>query len=370
MIDAKAYLNACLGKVLEMKGQDLFLKVGTVPRTRCGGIVIPMPLEPVKEEDAKGIVKSLLNPVQWEWLEKNRSVDFAFSLIGTRQRFRGNVFLQQGMYSLVIRTLWKTIPSFEELHIPPILQKIALERSGIILIAGAVSSGKTTTITAMLDMMNRNVERHIITVEDPVEYLHQDNKCIINQREIGQDANDFRSALHYVVRQSPDVVVIGEMRDAETFNFALVGAEVGRLVISTVHARSVTQMFDRVLGFFPPSERDTVLSQLYPNITCFAVQKLLVAKDGTTLVPVFEIMVGNYTTRQLVKEKKFDKIPQALRNAYQEGMQTMDQSILKLWKAGLISTETALAASERPQEVEIEMKGIQIDGRKSKILGT
>lgn len=370
MIDAKAYLNACLGKVLEMKGQDLFLKVGTVPRTRCGGIVTAMPLEVVKEEDTKGIVKSILNSIQLDWLEKNRSVDFAFSLIGTNQRFRGNAFFQQGMYSLVIRTLWRTIPSLEELHIPPIFKKVALERSGIILIAGAVSSGKTTTITAMLDMMNKNAERHIITIEDPVEYLHQDNKCVINQREIGQDANDFQSALRYVVRQSPDVVVIGEIRDDETFSFALVGAEVGRLVISTVHARSVVQIFDRVMGFFPPSERDTVLSQLYPNITCFAVQKLLVCKDGKTMIPAFEVMVGNYTIRQLVKDKKFDKIPQALRNASQEGMQTMDQALFRLWKDGLISTETALAASERPDEMEIEMKGIQIDGQKSKILGT
>ena len=368
-MDVMAFLSACLGKVLEMKGQDLFLKPGAIPRTRVAGAVRLMPLEALTETDTEALVKALLNATQESALQKNRSVDFAFSLIGTTQRFRGNAFYQQGALSIVIRTLWGTIPSFEQLHIPPVLKKIALERSGIILIGGAVSSGKTTTITAMLDMINQSVERHIITIEDPVEYLHADKKCIVNQREIGQDAHDFNSALKYVVRQSPDVIVIGEMRDADTFNFALAAAEVGRLVIATVHARSTVQIFDRVLGFFPPAERDTILSQLYPNITCFAVQKLLVCKDGRTMIPAFEIMVGNYTIRQLVHEKKFEKIPQALRNASQEGMQTMDQALLKLWKEGHITDDVVLEASERPEEVKIMMKGITLEGQSGKILG-
>ena len=368
-MNPKEYLKTCLGKVLEMKGQDLFLKVGSVPRTRVGGTVVPLPFDVLKEEDTKELTKSMLNPQQEALLEKNRSVDFAFSIAKDGQRFRANIFYQQSTLSLVIRTLWKGIPSFEELHLPPILKKIALERSGIILIGGAVSSGKSTTITAMIDMMNQNVERHIITIEDPVEYVHRDKKCVINQREIGFDANDFKSALKYVVRQSPDVIVIGEMRDAETFNFALTSAEVGRLVIATVHARSVVQMFDRVLGFFPPEQRDQILSQLSFNITCFCSQKLLVGKDRKTLVPAFEVMAGNYTIKQLAREKKFDKIPQAMRNFNHEGMQTFDQALLKLWKDELISTEEALAASERPQELQNSMQGIQIDGASGKILG-
>lgn len=367
-MDSKSQLSAYLGKVLELKGQDLFLKVGSVPRTRIGGIVKPMPFDVIRDEDTKAIVGDLLNPPQKALLEKNRSVDFAFNLLGRTQRFRANVFMQQGTLSLVIRTLWKNIPSFEELHIPPVLKKIALERSGIILIGGTVASGKTTTLTAMIDMMNRSVERHIVSVEDPVEYVHQDGRCIINQREVGEDTNDFISALKYVVRQSPDVVVIGEMRDAETFNFALTSAEVGRLVLATVHAKTVVQIFDRVSGFFPPEQRDLVLSHLSFNITCFLCQKLIVGQDGG-LVPAFEIMVGNYTTRQLAREKKFDKMPQAIRNGVNEGMQTFDQSLLKLSQEGLISQEAALAASERPQELENIMKGIQIDGSKGRILG-
>lgn len=368
-VDAKTFLSACLGKVLEMKGQDLFLKVGSVPRTRIGGTVKPLEFDAVTEEFTKAMVAEFLHDKQKEKLAKNLSVDFAFTLIGQSQRFRANVFVQQGTYSFVIRTLWKTIPSFEALRIPPIMQKVALERSGMILIGGTVASGKTTTLTAMIDMMNQSVERHIITIEDPVEYIHKDQKCIINQREVGEDANDFASALRYVVRQSPDCVLIGEMRDRETFEFALGSAEVGRLVMATVHAKSVVQIFDRVLGFFPPEQRDQILSHLSFNITCFVCQKLLTAKDGG-LVPVFEIMVGNYTTRQLVREKKFDKIPQAIRNAVNEGMMTFDQSILKLWEEGVITVEEALRASERPQEMENQMKGIKLDGSKGRILGS
>ena len=368
-MDAKAFLSSCIGKVLELKGQDLILKVGDVPRTRVGHHVVKLAFDPLKEDDTKALAKSLLNPFLEVKLEKDRSVDFSFSLLGTTQRFRGNAFFQQGTLSLVIRTLWRTIPNFEELRIPPIIGKMALEKSGIILIAGTVSSGKTTTITAMIDLMNRTVERHIITIEDPVEYVHEDKKCIFNQREIGQDANDFNSALRYVVRQSPDVVVIGEMRDAETFNFALGAAEVGRLVIATVHAKTVVHIFDRVLGFFPADERDQVLSHLSFNITCFASQRLLVCKDGKTLVPAFEILVGNFTMKQLVREKKFDKLPQAMRNGASDGMQTFDQALYKLWEDGMISGEEALGQAERPQEMENQMKGIKIDGQASKILG-
>lgn len=368
-MDARVYLTEMLQKVLAMKGQDLIIKVGTQPRTRVGTRIEALPMEPVKAEATAAIAKELLDERQEVSLTRNRSVDFAFTLWGSEQRFRANIFYQQSTLSMVIRTLWKAIPTFEDLGIPAVMKKIPLERSGIVLIGGTVASGKTTTLTAMIDMMNHSVARHIITVEDPVEYLHEDDQCIINQREVGSDSNDFASALKYVVRQSPDCVVIGEMRDAEAFNFALAAAEVGRLVLATVHAKSVVQIFDRVLGFFPPEQREQVLSHLSFNITCFACQKLLHRKDGQGLVPAFEIMIGNYTTRQLAREKKFDKMPQAMRNASNEGMQTFDQSLLQLHEQGIISQEEAMKSSERPQELENHMKGIQIDGMKGKILG-
>jgi len=368
-MDTDAYLTSCLEKVIEQNGQDIFFKAGTPPRMRLGGQVVALPLKVLSGEEIRELVDGLLDPRQKEILQKNKSVDFGFSFRGKGCRFRANAFFQQGDISLVLRLLWKGIPSFEELRLPPVLQRVALEKSGIILIGGTVSSGKTTTMAAMLRTMNESVQRHILTIEDPVEYLHEDQKCLIQQREIGQDAESFSSALKYMVRQSPDVIVIGEMRDAESFNFALSSAEVGRLVISTVHAQSAGQVFDRVLGFFPPSEREGILRYFAANMSCIMIQKLLVTKDGKSLVPATEVLLGNYTIKQLILDKKIDKIPQAIRNAHEEGMQTMDQSLLDLWKAGLISQETAIGASSSPEDLQALMKGIRI-GQDTKILGS
>ncbi|MFH0985591.1 MAG: PilT/PilU family type 4a pilus ATPase [Candidatus Omnitrophota bacterium] len=368
-MDTKDFLASCLGMVVEQKGQDVFFKAGTPPRMRLGGQVVSLPLKALSGEEIHEIVSELLDPQQKEMLLKNRSVDFGLSFQKENCRFRANAFFQQGQVSLVLRLLWKGIPSFEELGLPPILKKVAMEKSGIILVGGTVSSGKTTTVAAMIRAMNESVEKHILTIEDPVEYTYMDGRCLIQQREIGQDAESFSSALKYIVRQSPDVIVIGEMRDAESFSFALSAAEVGRLVISTVHAQSASQVFDRVLGFFPPLERESVLRYFAANMSCIVVQKLLPAIDGKALVPATEILLGNYTTRQLVLEKKIDKIPQAIRNAREEGMQTMDQSLLDLWKAGKITQETALAASSSGEDLQSMIKGIRI-GQGTKILGS
>lgn len=366
-MDTKAYLAACLEKVIDQKGQDVFLKAGTSPRMRLGGQVMVLPLKALSGEEVRELADELMDSRQKEILQKDKSVDFGFSFHDRNCRFRANAFFQQGDISLVFRLLWKGVPSFEELRLPSVLNKVALEKSGIILIGGSVSSGKTTTVAAILRTMNENVPKHILTIEDPVEYLHEDKKCLIQQREIGQDAESFSSAMKYVVRQSPDVIVIGEMRDAESFNFALSAAEVGRLVISTVHAQSAGQVFDRVLGFFPPVEREAALRYFAANMSCIMVQKLLEAKDGT-LVPAAEVLLGSYTIKQLILDKKIDKIPQAIRNARAEGMQTMDQSILELWKSGLISAEAAIAASSSPEELRTLMRGIRI-GQDTKILG-
>jgi pilus retraction protein PilT len=367
-MDTNAFLKSCLEKVIEQRGQDVFLKAGSSPRMRLGGQLLSLNLKAPSAVEIRELVGGLLDPTQKEILQKNKSVDFGFSFREKDCRFRANAFFQQGDISLVFRLLWRGIPSFEELGLPPILKRVALEKSGIVLIGGTVSSGKTTTVSAMIRTMNESVQKHILTIEDPIEYMHEDKKCLIQQREIGRDAESFGSALKYMVRQSPDVIVIGEMRDAESFSFALSSAEVGRLVISTVHAQSASQVFDRVLGFFPPQERDAVLRYFAANMSCIMVQKLLGAKDGKTLVPASEVLLGNYTIKQLILEKKIDKIPQAIRNAREEGMQTMDQSLLELWKAGRISQETAIAASPSPEDIQSLMKGIQI-GQETKILG-
>ncbi len=368
-MDTNAYLRSCLAMVVEQKGQDVFLKVGASPRMRLGGQVSPLPLKAITAEELAELVEELLDARQKDMLQRYKSVDFGLSYQEKDCRFRANAFFQQGEISLVLRLLWRGIPSFEDLRLPPALERIALEKSGIILIGGTVSSGKTSTVAAMLRTMNENVQKHIITIEDPVEYLHTDGKCLIQQREIGQDAESFPSALKSMVRQSPDVIVIGEMRDVESFSFALAAAEVGRLVIATIHAQSAPQIFERILGFFRrEGERESVLRHFAQNMTCMAVQKLLLDKEGTGLVPAVEIMLGNYTVKQLIIEKKMDKLPQAIRNAHQEGMQTMDQSIMGLWQAGHIDQETAISASASPEDLQALMKGFRI-GQDTKILG-
>ncbi|MBU9889921.1 MAG: PilT/PilU family type 4a pilus ATPase [Candidatus Omnitrophica bacterium] len=367
-MDKKAYLEFCLENIVEGKGQDVFLKSGASPRMRIGAQVIPLPFRELTHEEARELVRGLLTSPQWDALEKNRSVDFGFTFREKGCRFRGNAFYQQGNLSLVLRLLWRGVPGFDELNLPPILGKVAMEKSGIVLIAGTVSSGKSTTIAALINAMNKNVQRHIITLEDPIEYLFEDEQCLIQQREIGEDAENFGVALKYVVRQSPDVVVIGEMRDAESFRFSLAAAEVGRLVISSIHAQSVPQVFDRFLGFFPAEERDAALRHFAANVSCIAVQKLLTETDGKTLVPAVEILLGNFIVRQLIMEKKIEKLDQALRNCRQEGMQTMEQSLFQLWESGKITRECALAASPSPQEMEAMIKGIHI-GQDTKILG-
>ncbi|HNX68734.1 MAG TPA: PilT/PilU family type 4a pilus ATPase [Candidatus Omnitrophota bacterium] len=368
-MDINNYFKSCLEKMIEQKGQDIFFKVGVGPRIRVGGQLVAVEAPCLSNEQMHLLIRELITPQQMTFLEKSRNVDFGFTFKEKGCRFRGNAFYQQGFLSVVLRLLWKGIPDFDELKLPPILKKVALERSGIILVAGTVSSGKSTTVAAMVNAMNQNVSKHIVMLEDPVEFIHEDQKSLIQQREVGQDTESFSEALKYVVRQSPDAVVIGEMRDAESFSFALSAAEVGRLVISTIHAQSVTQVFDRVLGFFRrENEREAILHHFAANVTCIAVQKLLVGTDGKSLVPAVEVLLGSYIVRQLIGEKKLDKLPQALRNGAREGMQTMEQSILQLWNAKLISREVALAASPLPQELEALMKGIHI-GQSTKILG-
>lgn len=366
------YLLKCIGIAAELKAQDLFLKAGRPPRVRVGSDVFPIEVESLEEKQLETLFHSILLEHQWGQLKLERSVDFSFAVPEYDFRFRGNLFYQQGELSVVLRLLWRGIPTFDQLNLPEILRKVALEKSGIILVGGVVSSGKSTTVAAIVDSINRNRKRHIITVEDPIEFVHTDQSSLIQQREIGIDAKDFGSALKYVVRQSPDVIVIGEMRDSETLQFALNAAEVGRLVISTIHAQSVTQIFDRLLSLVRRhEERDTFLRHFAMNINCLMVQKLLVAKDQKSLVPAAEILIGNYTLRKLVLDKEFEKIHQALMNSGHEGMQTLDQSLLELYKKGLINREAAIQNSRRPVEMEKLMQGIiMTSAAGGKILGS
>ncbi|MBU1864157.1 MAG: PilT/PilU family type 4a pilus ATPase [Candidatus Omnitrophica bacterium] len=359
-MDPKIFLENSLKQLTEKNASDLHIKSGVVPRLRVSGTIQKMETDAIGPKFVSSLADSLMNDGQKELFKKNRSVDLAFAS-ETYGRFRANIFWQRGTTSIVIRVIKNLIPSFSELYLPAVFEKISLQERGLILISGATSTGKSTTVASMVNYINQERDGHILTIEDPIEYMHEDKRCIINQREIGQDAVSFSDALKYVVRQDPDVIVVGEMRDPESFKSAIVASETGHLVISTIHAKNVQQVFDRILGFFPSDQREQVLVQLSFNLKAVAAQRLLRKKDKKGLVPVCEVLMNNGTIAQLIRDNKMEKLPQAIANCSEEGMQTFHQALCKLYNEGFVSKEEALMASDNPQALEMNMKGIYLD---------
>ncbi|MBN1493367.1 MAG: PilT/PilU family type 4a pilus ATPase [Candidatus Omnitrophica bacterium] len=368
-MDPRKFLEDCLKEMVEVNASDLHLKAGCIPRIRVKGDVVLSKQPLVTAEDMVQIANATLNDYQKNLLKERRGVDFAFDFKDFG-RYRGNIFYQMGKLSMVVRVIKMKIPPFEDLHIPKIFEKVTLNHRGLILVSGPTSSGKSTTVAAMVQYINKNREAHVVTVEDPIEYVHKDDKCIINQREIGDDVLTFADALRYVVRQDPDIIVIGEMRDAESFHSAIAASETGHLVISTLHARNIMQCFDRILGFFPSEQHEQVLVQLSFNIKAISSQRLIPKLDNTGLVPAFEILCSTPSIDKLIRENRMEKITQAVQGGGQDGMQTFNQALLMLYKRQLISKEEAMMASDNPQQLEMNMKGIFLDeGTGGGILG-
>ena len=315
-----------------------------------------------------GLIAELLSPYHRKVLEEHGGADLAVMLEGLG-RFRLNVFRQNLAHAMVFRVVRSRIPSIEELMLPLALKKFPLEPRGLILIAGATSSGKSTTLAAMIDHVNNTKAKHIISIEDPIEFLHRENLCIVNQREIGHDSPSFVEALRYVVRQDPDLIAIGEMRDSETFQIAISAAETGRLVISTIHARNVHQTFDRILGFFHADVREQVMIQLSFNLVSIACQRLTRRRDGKGMVPAVEILVNTPTVSKLVREQRLERLPAVIQGGHEDGMQTFNQALLKLYQESLIDQEEALRMSDNPQALTMNMKGIFLDETAGGIIG-
>lgn len=366
-MDPRQFLEDCLKAMAEKGASDLHLKSNGQPRMRVSGKIVKIDKDPITAEFAYDVADSIMNDYQRDLFKKNRGVDLAFNS-EEFGRFRANIFYQRGVISIVIRTIKSVIPKFEEVYIPKIFEKISLMERGLILIAGATSAGKSTTVAAMVDYINDNRDAHIITIEDPIEYLHKDKRCIVNQREIGQDAMSFSDALKFVVRQDPDIIVVGEMRDSQSFRSAIVASETGHIVISTIHAKNVQQVFDRVLGFFPAEQHEQVLVQLSFNLQAVSCQRLLRKKDNTGLIPAFEILRNNASIGKLIRDNKLDKLYQAIINGQEEGMQTFNQALCKLYNDGMISKDEALIASDNPQSLEMNLQGIFLDDTSGGIL--
>jgi len=351
-------LHKYLWYVVELKASDLHFKSNARVHIRHKGDLKPLKGPPLTAQEVEDIWFEVMNDHQRRQLAEKGASDFAYQL-GESDRFRVNIFRQRGVLSVAARRVNKDILNFDQLHLPKSIYKITEWHQGLVLLAGITGSGKSTTIAAALDYVNAHRACHIVTVEDPIEYLFTDKKALVNQREVHVDVDNFPDALKYLMREDPDVVLIGEMRDEETFMAALNAAETGHLVFGTVHASSSTQTINRVLDLLPEGSRDLVRQTLVFNLQAIICQKLLPSiKAGVSRVPSVEIMFATPTVRKLIDEKRDDEISKVIRASYDEGMMDFNESLRRLVEEEYVTTDVAYAASPNPQELKMRLKGI------------
>jgi len=353
-------LNQILLEALSQEASDVHIKVGSPPILRVNGALKAWnKLKPFDHNEVSKMAFGLMNDWQKERFIKNREVDMGYEVYGLG-RFRVNVFQQRGKIRIALRIVPYQIKTLPELHLPPVLKDICLEQRGLILVTGTTGSGKSTTLASMIDIINANRNCHIITVEDPIEFIHEDKKSIIDQREIGSDTSTFSSALRVALRQDPDVILVGEMRDFETIETALTAAETGHLVMSTLHTLNATETITRIISVFPPYHQKQVRLQLAAVLKGVISQRLVPRADGIGRVPAVEVLISTARVRECITEKdKTNEINDAIakgQTAY--GMQSFDQSLMFLMKEGLITYEEALKHCTNPDDFSLRVKGI------------
>lgn len=353
-------INDLLKTAIAQEASDLHIKVGSPPILRIAGDLVPLASENrLTQQDAMKIAFAVMNPGQRDVFKKKNELDLAYSVPGLG-RFRCNAFIQRGTIGLVFRVIPMKIPTFEDLHLPEVLRKLSLEERGLILVTGTTGSGKSTTLAAMIDYINMNRTSNIITIEDPIEYLHRDKKSIVNQREIGSDTESFGRALRSALRQDPDVILVGEMRDFETIQTALTAAETGHLVFSTLHTIDATETVNRVIAVFPPYQHKQVRIQLSSVIKGIVSMRLMPRADGKGRVPAVEVLIATAMIRDCILDPDKTKlIPDVIgQGKLHYGMQTFDQSLFDLYKSGLITYEEALRRATNPDDFVLKVKGV------------
>jgi twitching motility protein PilT len=354
-------INELLKKAVQIGASDLHIKAGSVPIIRLDGELTTLSGEKrLTLEDTANIASAIMNEAQQEAFKKKNEIDISHSIPGFG-RFRCNTFVQRGTIGMVFRVIPTKIPDIEQLYLPPVLKKIALEPRGLILVTGTTGSGKTTTLASMIEFINLNRTNNIITIEDPIEFLFRDKSSIISQREIGNDTESFSKALRSALRQDPDVILVGEMRDFETIQTALVAAETGHLVLSTLHTVDATETVNRIIAVFPPYQHKQVRMQLASILKAIISMRLVPRADGKGRVPAVEVLIGTSTIKDCVEDPDKTKlIPDFIAQGYtQYGMQTFDQSLFDLYKNGLITYEDALQRATKPDDFVLRIKGIR-----------
>jgi len=345
---------------LKYNASDIHLKAGLPPIYRIDGVLRPLPKAPRIGPDAtRALAFEIMNERQKAQFEEVHEVDLAYGVPGLG-RFRVNAFAQRSTISLVFRVIPFDIPGMESLNLPPVMKKIAMEPRGLVLVTGATGSGKSTTLAAMLDFINTHRTSHIVTIEDPIEYLHKDKKSIINQREVGADTVGYSIALKSALRQDPDVILVGEMRDEETIETALHAAETGHLVLSTLHTIDATESINRIVSVFPPHQQRQIRSQLSGVLKAAISQRLVPRADGQGRVPAVEILRSTARVRELIDDKeKTKQLPEAIQHGFVAyGMQSFDQSLMGLLKRKLITFEEALLQCSNPDDFKLKLSGV------------
>jgi twitching motility protein PilU len=353
--EALKFLYQLLAMMVQKKGSDLFITAGFPPAIKVDGKVTPVTAQALSPQHTLELAHSAMNDKQAATFEETKECNFAISPAGIG-RFRVNAFMQQGRTGLVFRTINTSIPKFEDLGLPSTLKDIGMTKRGLVLFVGGTGSGKSTSLAAMIGYRNENSYGHIITIEDPVEYVHDHKNCIVTQREVGVDTDSWEAALKNTLRQAPDVILIGEIRDRETMEHAIAFSETGHLCMGTLHANNSNQAMDRIINFFPEERRPQLLMDLSLNLKAVVSQRLLPAREGKGRVAAVEILLNSPLISDLIGKGEVHEIKEIMKKSRELGMQTFDQALFDLYEAGKISYEDALRFADSMNEVRLQIK--------------
>ena len=352
---ATRMMQTLLKKMVAKNGSDLFITAGFPPAIKIDGEVHKAAEQSLTSTQSAILVRSIMNDKQAKQFDATQECNFAIYPQGTG-RFRVSVFIQQGQVGAVLRRIITEIPTVEELDLPPILNEISLTKRGLVILVGATGSGKSTTLAAMVGYRNANTRGHIVTIEDPVEYVHPHNLCVVTQREVGVDTDSWQAALKNTLRQAPDVILIGEIRDRETMEYGIQFAETGHLCLATLHANSANQALDRVINFFPEEKRDQLLMDMSLNIKGIISQRLLPRESGSGRIAAMEILLQTPLVSDLIFKGEVAELKEVMKKSNRLGMNTFDQALFELFERGLISYEEALKNADSKNEVRLRVK--------------
>lgn len=359
---AMRFMHDLLRNMVERGGSDLFITVGAPPSAKIHGEVVPLTDQRLTPAHTQVLVRAMMNDKQSAEFDRSQECNFGISLEQV-SRFRVNAFTQRGSVGMVLRTIQTQIPNFEDMRLPLQLKEIAMTKRGMVIFVGATSSGKSTSLAAMIGYRNKNSAGHIITIEDPIEFVHPHEKCLVTQREVGVDTEDFGIALKNTLRQAPDVILIGEIRDRETMDYGVAFAETGHLCLSTLHANSTNQALDRIINFFPEERRSQLLMDLSLNLKAVISQRLVRREDGQGRVPAVEIMINSPLMSDLILKGAIHDIKDLISRSREQGMQTFDQALFDLYETGQISFQEALRNADSQNDLRLRIK---LDSQRAK----